>query len=188
MALRTSIPRYGLYGLLLSWFGLTVAQQFKKRPRFLDTLDPANVSLPISTFFAPNPGSTDTHLLMRNRLADGSVSEWTEFPMTQARSSSHMVWHPGLRAEKALLDIVTDLTAVLREERRVEYVQLTVPYLSLLNFVTSRCKSVPNAEQVQFLLVSSAGSDESEEPSALFASAFHDVVGTHHRKSIDTFS
>ncbi|MEU8824759.1 hypothetical protein [Streptomyces sp. NPDC048636] len=183
MALRTPLPRYGLYGLLLSWFGLTVAQQFKKRPRFLNTLDPANVSLPISTFFAPNPGSTDTHLLMRNRLADGSVSEWTEQPMTQTRAARQMVWHPGRRSEKAMLDIVTNLTAVLREERRVEYVQMTVPYLSLLNFVTHHCAHVPDAAQVQFLLVSSAGCDEDEEPTTLLASAFHDIEpsGTAHR-------
>ncbi|MBL1100258.1 hypothetical protein [Streptomyces coffeae] len=184
MALRTRLPRYGLYGLLLSWFGLTVAQQFKKRPRLLDAVDPANVTLPISTFFAPNPGSNDTHLLTRNRLADGSMSEWAEHAMTQARSSRHMVWHPGRRGEKALLDIVTDLTAVLREERRVEYVQMTVPYLSLLNFVTHQCAHVPNATQVQFLLVSSAGCDEDEEPTTLLASALHGIgpsAGTARR-------
>ncbi|WP_432037469.1 hypothetical protein [Streptomyces cucumeris] len=175
MALRTPLPRYGLYGLLLSWFGLTVAQQFKKRPRLLDTVDPANVTLPISTFFAPNPGSNDTHLLIRNRLADGGVSVWTEQAMTQVRSVRQMVWHPGRRGEKALLDIVTDLTAVLREERRVEYVQMTVPYLSLLNFVTHQGEHVPDAVQVQFLLVSSAGCDEGEEPTTLLASAFHDI-------------
>ncbi|WP_137976938.1 hypothetical protein [Streptomyces violaceusniger] len=55
------------------------------------------------------------------------MSEWTEYPLTQTRSPRQMVWHPGRRREKALLDIVTGLTAVLREERRVEYAQLTVP-------------------------------------------------------------
>ncbi|WP_344591866.1 hypothetical protein [Streptomyces violaceusniger] len=37
---------------------------------------------------------------------------------------------------------------------------------------------MPHAEQVPFLLVSSAGCDEDEEPTTLLASAFHDIEPT----------
>ena len=69
-----------------------------------------------AAFFAPNPGKTDIHLLKRERLADGAVTEWSEYPLLERRSLRHMLWHPGRRVEKLLPDAVSELTQVALEE------------------------------------------------------------------------
>ncbi|WP_019544894.1 hypothetical protein [Streptomyces sulphureus] len=162
-----------LYGLLGTWFALTVGQQFKKRPRFLERVDPGNVTLPVSTFFAPRPGTTDTHLLVRDELLDGSTTEWAEYPVSQDRSLRQMVWHPNRRREKALCDVQNDLAFLVRQDKGPEHIHMTVPYLALLNFVSHRCPHAPDSRRVQFLLVASGGHDETEEPDVLLASDFH---------------
>ncbi len=174
----TPVRRYGLYGLLLTWFGLTVAQQFRRQPRWLGPVDPGHSLFPVSTYFAPNPAAEDIHLLVRYRLADGTTSPWREYPVIRPRSLRQMVWHPGRRAEKALLDLSSDLTSVLREERREEFVQTSIPYLTLLSVVSRRCPAPERAERVQFQLVASPGRERTEEPHSLLVSAFHALEDT----------
>jgi hypothetical protein len=174
--LPRTTARYGLYALLLTWAGLTVAKQFRKTPKFLSRIDPINTAIPVTTFFAPNPGKTDIHLLKREKLADGAVTEWSEYPLIERRSLRHMLCHPSRRVEKLLPDAVSELTQVALDEKRIEYLQLTIPYLSLLNFVTNSCEHPDGTREVQFLIVSSAGFEEDEEPRTLFASDFHPIV------------
>ncbi|WBB63095.1 hypothetical protein O7599_11445 [Streptomyces sp. WMMC500] len=174
-ALPQTAARYGLYGVLASWLGLTAAKQFRKTPRFLTRIDPINTAIPVTTFFAPNPGRSDIHVLGRERLADGSTTQWCEYPMLERRTIRHMLWHPGRRVEKLLPDTVSELTQLALDEKRIEVLQLTIPYLALLTFVTHHCPHPPGSRQVQFLVVSSGGFDEEEEPRTLFASDFHDL-------------
>jgi hypothetical protein len=174
----TPVQRYGLYALLLTWFGLTVAQQFRKQPRWLGSVDPGHSLFPVSTYFAPNPAAEDVHLLVRHRLVDGTTSPWREYPVIRPRSVRQMVWHPGRRAEKALLDLSSDLTSVVREERREEFVQTSIPYLTLLSIVSRRCPAPEGAERVQFQLVASPGREGTEEPRSLLVSAFHALEGS----------
>jgi hypothetical protein len=174
--LPQTVARQGLYALLLSWAGLTVAKQFRKTPRFLTRVDPINTAIPVTTFFAPNPGKTDIHILKRDKMSDGAVTEWEEIPLIERRSLRHMLWHPSRRVEKLLPDAVSELTQVALDEQRIEYLQLTIPYLSLLNFVTHSCPHPEGAREVQFLIVSSAGFEENEEPRTLFASDFHPIA------------
>lgn len=174
-ARRDSLARYGLYTVLASWFGLTVAKQFRRTPRFLTRIDPINTAVPVTTFFAPNPGKTDIHLLTREKLADGGTTDWAEHPLIARRTLRHMVWHPGRRVEKLLPDAFSELTQITQQERRIEHIQLTIPYLTMLNFATHRCEHPPGSRRVQFMLASSGGFDESEEPRTLFVSDFHDL-------------
>lgn len=167
--------RYGLYGVLMSWLGLTVAKQFRKTPGFLTRIDPINTAVPVTTFFAPNPGKIDIHLLKRERMGDGKTTEWEEYPLIERRTLRHMIWHPGRRVEKLLPDSFSELSQVTLKETRIEHLQLTVPYLTMLNFVTHRCTHPEGAAQVQFLLASSGGFDTEEEPRTLFVSDFHDL-------------
>ncbi|MEW2221017.1 hypothetical protein AB0939_17245 [Streptomyces sp. NPDC006990] len=171
--------RWALRGLLTGWFSLTVAQQFKKRPRRLTAVDPVNVLLPVSTFFAPHPGIDDTHLLLREQLADGTVTDWAEEGVVEARTLRQMLWHPVRRKEKVLFDVAAELSRIVRTERRIEHLQLALPYLSLLNFVTHRCPHPPDARKVQFMLVTSAGREQTEAPRAVFTSAFHELEHGH---------
>ena len=170
------LARWALNGFLAGWFGLTVAQQFKKRPRWLTAVDPTNVFVPVSTFFAPNPGIHDTHLLIREQLADGTLTDWAEEGVAEKRTLRHALWHPVRRKEKVLFDVAAELSQHVKKERRIEHLQLSTPYLSLLTFATYRCPHPPEAEKVQFMLLTSAGREETEDPRPVFTSAFHDLA------------
>ncbi|MFE2940908.1 hypothetical protein ACFXKG_17875 [Streptomyces sp. NPDC059255] len=86
-----------------------------------------------------------------------------------------MVWHPGRRQEKALFDLLSNLGVVLQKEKRIEYLQLSTPYLLVLNLVTHRYPHHPSAVKTQFLLATSTGYDKGDEPRGVLTSAFHDL-------------
>lgn len=165
--------RWGLYGLLAGWAGLTVFQQ-ADRPHWLqEKVDPTAMGIPNWRFFAPTPGRHDFNLLYRNKLADGSLGGWREHSVGVPRRLVQMVWHPGRRLEKAQFDAITQLfqlTDRLADRRRV---QLTVPYLALLNFVTNEAEHGADAVEVQFMIAHSAAHEESVEPKMLFLSEWH---------------
>jgi hypothetical protein len=165
--------RWSLYGLLAGWAGLTVFQQLDK-PHWLQwKVDPVAMGIPNWRFFAPTPGRHDFNLLYRNKLADGRLSEWREHSIGVERKAVHMVWHPVRRLEKALFDAITGLfqyAEAIEDERRV---QLTVPYIALLNFVSNEIEHAGDAVEVQFMIGHSAAHEASVEPKMLFLSAWH---------------
>src|SRR4051812_27831403 len=60
--------------------------------------------IPAWTFFAPNPGTSDTRLLWRQQYGGGATSPWHEaFP---PRSSLvRGLWNPEKRIRKAITDV-----------------------------------------------------------------------------------
>jgi hypothetical protein len=165
--------RWGLYGLLAGWASLTVFQQVDK-PHWLQwKVDPTAMGIPNWRFFAPTPGRHDFNLLHRDKLADGSLGEWRELSVGVDRRALQMVWHPVRRLEKALFDAITmlfQLAEQFEDERRV---QLTVPYISLLTFVSNEVGHADDAVEVQFMIGHSAAYEPSVEPKMLFLSAWH---------------
>jgi len=59
---------------------------------------------------------------------------------------------------------------------RKEDIQVSVPYLTLLNYATHQVPHHPEAKRVQFLIATSAGYDETEEPMMLFLSNPHPLA------------
>lgn len=174
-SLKTNLPRCALYGLFGSWFAATlISQDPLRRFKGAHKLDKGGAFIPDWRFFAPRPGTHDYHLLARDELSDGSVTEWKEVGQTDQRRVSHLIWHPTLRAEKVLMDAVSGLIIFdQKTEARKEQVQVTIPYLTALNFVTYQAKHHPDTKRVQFLIAASSGYDESEEPLMLFLSNLH---------------
>ena len=169
--------RWGLYGTLAGWFALTVAQQ-ADRPLALGTrIDPTAMAIPNWRFFAPTPARHDFNVLYRDKLDDGSLTPWREQEVVINRTLLQMVWHPGRRMEKALFDVASELLKATEQVPEPERIQLTVPYLALLNFATNQVVHHPRATQVQFLIAQSAGHDTTVEPRMLFLSDFHAVDG-----------
>jgi hypothetical protein len=127
--------------------------------------------LPEWRFFAPMPGQGDFHLLYRDWFKGGQTTEWTEVTPMRPRPWWSAIWNPRKRANKALLDIVTELA---RESRSVEDKRLamTTSYLSLLNFVSSLERSV-SPEFVQFLLMHTHGGPDQRKPEMIFTSSCH---------------
>lgn len=143
------------------WFVLSIANQFKPIG-----FDPFSI-VPRFTFFAPRPGTRDLHLLFRDVFEDG-YGPWTELPVLGEWRLSHALWHPRKRQKKALFDCVHGLSRLAGERAKsavvgkksalslLRHFRLTIPYLTLLNVVTSLPRARP-AVATQFLILESAG-------------------------------
>lgn len=139
------------------WFVASIFGQFnavsvrKARFQWLRRYDILGL-VPTWTFFAPNPATTDYHFLYRDRLADGTVTPWTEIVRVHDRRWWHIVWNPNKRRRKVFTDIVAMLLVRLgstlkdsdirrRGDRRYVLIperwHTTWPYLFLLNYVSS---------------------------------------------------
>ncbi|MFC4001150.1 hypothetical protein ACFS2C_07675 [Prauserella oleivorans] len=177
---RSTAKRAALYGLFGTWFGLTVVGQKLYRDATKRTgWDKLYLVIPDWRFFAPNPGIYDHHLLMRDELADGSLTGFREISSMEERTLLHALWHPHRRAEKTVFDVAAELLRYVGEHGLVRggadpTVQLSVPYLTLLAHVTAQ-QHHPDAVRTQFLICVSGGYDEEEEPTMVFLSEFHSL-------------
>lgn len=170
--------RTALYGLFATWFTATVVGQKLYRDQTkLSRWDRLHLVIPDWRFFAPNPGVHDHHLLMRDRTADGEVTGWREISSVEQRTVLHALWHPHRRAEKTVFDATAELLRYIGQHGRITghadpTVQLSVPYLTLLSYVSSR-RHHPDAAQTQFVIAISGGFDEDDEPMMVFLSEWH---------------
>ena len=162
-------------GIVLSiWFVLSILNQFSFRWfEFIQQFDRLGL-LPIWTFFAPNPGQTDYHMIYRNMYADGSCSEWAEVEIPTRNGLVASVWNPDKRIVKAIDDAVAGLIQLMREKGERSEFLLSFSYLFLLNFVSAVNKDNDAASR-QFAIVETRGLNRTETPSLLFVSEFHAI-------------
>lgn len=128
---------------MFGWLGLSAICQipcgFTRRLRVMDLAG----LVPHWTFFAPTPGTCDYYLLYRDdQLLDSSLTAWREISLCDNRRPWHLLWNPRKREKKALFDLTT---ALLREVQleHLETIQLSVPYLALLTYVSSLPRQYP---------------------------------------------
>lgn len=152
--------------LIASAVGQLPVERFQRLRRW----DPGNL-IPEWTFFAPNPGIHDAHLLYRDLLEDGTLTEWREIPLLEPRIYAHTVWNPNSRQEKAVFDAISELK-IRSAYTDQKSLQVSVPYLALLNFVSSLFHE-EGANATQYLVAESTGIDLTEEPSMVFLSNLH---------------
>jgi hypothetical protein len=170
-----SITFASLAILFTTWFILSILKQlhidalrnhFGKYDRFS--------VVPSWTFFAPNPGRTDLHLLYRDGQADGSIGTWNEI-LHRRRRRFRAIWNPGKREDKVLRDCsqVLRRTATALPDQRL--LMLTVPYLIFLNVV---CSAPASSKAVvrQFALVEETRTGN-QAPEPIFVSSFHEIHG-----------
>jgi len=116
------------------WLALSIANQF--RTTALPINDVLNL-IPKWTFFAPNPGQHDYHVVYRDYDGqDQPLSVWCELLVHQRRPISTAFWNPDKRYRKAIIDCCQSIV-----QDKVENAPLTIPYLLLLNVVMSRFPS-----------------------------------------------
>ena len=111
-------------------------------------------------------------MLYRDQLQDGTMTDWTEVSLCDMRRWWHMVWNPGRREKKALFDLTVALLNEAINAPALDLIQVSVPYITLLSFVSS----LPRLESVtatQFLLIISYGSTSNKDPYPMFTSAIH---------------
>lgn len=161
---------------LALWFVGSVFNQFQLKwfEKIRSNVDHFSL-LPLWTFFAPNPGQTDYHLVYRDRRADGSLTEWMELAITESRKFHSFVWNPEKRSKKVISDVVATLIESIGPvpPDEAEFaIMLSLPYLVLLN-VVSNLAPTPGATHRQFVIAETAGFKRTEKPRLVLKSDFH---------------
>jgi hypothetical protein len=156
--------------LLGVWLALTLAihwPRFRTRLRHWDFL----ALIPEWNFFAPTPGQGDFHLLFRDELTDGALTDWEEVSLPDSRALHTALWNPKKRTRKALFDCAQELSVHLRDLADTNP-QASIPYLTLLQYVSCR-ERLPGAVRTQFLLMYSEGMLSDAEPVIVHLSLWH---------------
>jgi hypothetical protein len=165
---------YGLALLVVlgAWFGVSVAFQFRPRKlAALRTYDYFSL-MPVWTFFAPRPGTSDTHLLFRDRLLGIGLTPWRDIPVR--RTPLRGFWNPHKRVAKTLRDLELHLLQLQAAKLKREQVCLSMPYLVLINYIAALPRANFSAS-TQFAVARSWGHYGRAEPDIVFLSEFHEV-------------
>jgi len=138
----------------------------------LRTVDKLGFWLPNWRFFAPEPAQNDLHLLHRTLSLDGEESDWEETHQTTRRRPTHFIWFPDRRTDKGLFDAVADLMAVA--PRGEDHLLASPAYRTISAFVRRRIRKATHhpIAGYQFMLATSTGYDETNEPEELLVSPY----------------
>lgn len=175
------------------WFAASVAGQKLWRPaRTRSRWDRFHLVIPDWRFFAPDPGVYDHHLLVRGLNDAGEAGPWREITGIEDRQPLHAFWNPGQRGDKAVFDVCAELFRFVERHRGdhipadelANRVQLSVAYLTLLNYVAGRIEE-PGSTEVQFMIAVSGGLDD-EDPEVVLVSERHPITQTSGRKGRTT--
>ncbi|MFN2136779.1 MAG: hypothetical protein ACK2UK_12545 [Candidatus Promineifilaceae bacterium] len=148
-----------LAGILLStWFCASLVHQFRfKWWNRLASFDRLHL-LPRWTFFAPNPGRQDLHLLYRT-WEDGQPEAWQELGTSAGDGGRwRWLWNPDRYPTKAISDLVQGLlvNASSCPQDAPHLVIFSGYYLSLLALVMEQRPACPGSER-QFAIVATQG-------------------------------
>jgi hypothetical protein len=159
--------------IFVAWFVLSVINQFRFRwfDRVL-ALDYFSL-IPYWTFFAPNPGRSDYHLVYRDQLSDGSTTSWCEADLSMPRGVLAFLWNPEKRSKKVLSDVAMSIARVVYTDPRAEgTIMISFQYLLILNYLT-KCYRMSKGVARQFAIVETAGFFRQGPPSVVLRSDFH---------------
>lgn len=129
--------------------------------------------LPRWSFFAPNPGVTDYHLLYRDKNQEDECGRWYEYKISSRRTLLGAVWNPKKRTKKALSDTVQTLVRSSSQMRPGEY-KTSLCYIALVNFIASLPRNT-DSKATQFMIMQSYGHYTEQDPKMLFRSEFHKI-------------
>jgi hypothetical protein len=90
------------WALTVVWLLSTIAGNIPRFQSFVRRLDVLGV-VPAWTFFAPNPGVTDTVILVRDLLEDDTWSPWV-VAWRERPTRGRVCWRPDKRVAKLVAD------------------------------------------------------------------------------------
>jgi len=175
--------------VLIAWFVLSVVWQFTfkflNRYRSKDLLR----LIPVWTFFAPNPGTSDLHLLFHISGSGNGIEGWQQLQHINRGHFRHLIWNPERRKIKALIDcmqimgsIARDFTIECQDTRNEEFqtelskrICFSVPYLVILNAVIRNAKYPQGDVKIQFAIAESYGFYTESAPKPILRSLWHPV-------------
>lgn len=169
--------------LLAAWLAGSAAYQFRAVSNLIGRYDRFGL-LPRWTFFAPNPGIHDHHLMYRECHSDAdlstpegaasalaALSSWREVADLVPGHSYLFVWNPQRRVTKTMSDIINNLSAARHKNPDfVRYIQFTVEYFWLLHLVL---RGASPAVQRQFAVIRTHGFGSDRKAEVVFVSKFH---------------
>lgn len=158
----------GIFGAWALATFLHGTDRFRGRIEALDVL----TIVPEWRFFGREPGRADFHLLYRDRLSRGGVTDWIEIPLTAPRPWHAFVFNPKRRAAKALLDMVVHLSREIAISS--DSLAGTLPYIALLQVVSAMPRTELSTHR-QFLLLQTSADRDDANPELLVLSEMHDL-------------
>ena len=145
-------------GVVALWLAATVAYQLPPLQATLGHLDVLRL-LPSWSFFAPYPTMRDTHLVVRDVLADSTIGGWRPVSAFPVRRSIDAIWNPAKRPQKIVSDACQSIRSTLRRSRSIRVVQCSLPYLIVLHYGVAQSPPSANAVARQFAIVDTSGRD-----------------------------
>ncbi len=168
------------------WLLLTAVYQFPQASQWIGRRDHFGL-LPRWTFFAPNPGTSDHHIVYRECLdpaadlssqerieaASASLSPWRELADLCPGHHILFLWNPQRRVNKTISDLVNGFALLRKTSPDLpRYAHFTVEYFILLNLVQ---RGAPRSSRRQFAIVRSHGFGEARMLAPTLVSDFHPV-------------
>ncbi|WP_367351792.1 hypothetical protein [Achromobacter animicus] len=142
------------------WLILTVPCQFRSISVLLNKFDPFRL-LPVWTFFAPNPGIFDYHVVARGLREDGTFSAWVAIEVGQDRHSVNLIWNPQKRPKKVILDAVQSLLIIATRMPRTPGQEIiSIPYLLILHLAQLVRDERLDGCSRQFAIVQTSGHEK----------------------------
>jgi hypothetical protein len=180
-AAALSVVEHVVAAAIAGWVVVTATSQHPSRT--FDRLRPydrTGAAIPNWRFFAPEPAVHDYRVLHRVLDADGQQSPWTETNVIEERHWSQAFWYPNRRQQKAVSDVCSEMASLLNQMG--DSIVHSVGYRLLRDHVNRLVTSAPGRppQGFQFLIVSDAGYDESEEPRYVYASRFERCANDDH--------
>lgn len=163
-----------LVGLILTtWFLASVIHQCRFRWWSRIThFDVFNL-LPRWSFFAPNPGRHDFHVIYRDWIDDDS-GPWTEFATTTVETRLRWLWNPTRYPNKAISDLTNGLYLALQlNDVEPRAVLLSSSYISLLHVVMAQPPVILKANRRQFAILRTHDFGSSRKIEVAFVSEVH---------------
>ena len=157
-------------GLVLLWLMATIAYQGGPFREIMSRLDRLKL-LPSWSFFAPNPATRDSHIVIRDLLHDGRFTNWAPVSLFPSRSLLQVLWHPAKRPRKILRDASKSVIITRRRSESKGVVQCSLPYLVILHYCIQHARP-GNVIARQFAVVETSGR-ESRKIWITFISDFH---------------
>jgi hypothetical protein len=179
----SNVPVEGIVVAIFSiWFLLSVGFQIAPISAKIGRFDRFGF-LPRWTFFAPNPGTYDHHLVYRECGADVDVSSiekldsvgpllspWQQVERLNGGVCIPFIWNPHRRVTKTVTDIVNTLVVARTHLNNPDFIQFTVEYFMLLHLIA---RDAPASVQRQFAIVRTHGFLGDRTPELVFISNFH---------------
>jgi hypothetical protein len=161
--------------ILVAWFVASVVHQFRLRwwsriARF----DAFNM-LPRWSFFAPNPGRHDLHIVYRDWV-DDECGKWTELVVSAVDNRCRWLWNPSRYPRKAISDLTNGLYYELQSsntEKRM--IMLSSSYIGLLNVIMAQPPVGAKFSHRQFAIFKTQGFGSDRQLEVTFVSEVHRV-------------